>query len=217
MSIIFATVAAFMSVSALTADVVKYDNGAPDQFTGSEMTHFIQSEDFVLGSDASITGVNLWALDTIGVSAYQGTIFWAIAADAAGAPGAAFASGSAAATVTGTGNTVLTYNEDLVSFLIPAFTATGGTTYWLEIHNGPTTTNSPLGFFWETTSSSPGSDLNTGHEMVLPGGTLWGDNGFDHSFELTGPAAAVPEPGSAVLLTVAGLVGIIARRHIRSN
>jgi hypothetical protein len=216
MSIIFAAAAAFMGVSSLTADVAIYDNGAPDQITGSEMTHFIQSEDFVLGSDASITDVHLWALDTIGVSAYQGIISWAIAADAAGAPGAALASGFAAATVTGTGNTVLTYNEDLVSFLIPAFAAVGGTTYWLELHNGPTATNSPLGFFWETTSSSPGSDLNTGHEMVLPGGTLWEDNGFEHAFELTGPAATVPEPGG-VVLTFVGLVGIIARLRIRSN
>jgi hypothetical protein len=215
-SLIFASVTALLGLSSLMADVVVYDNGGPDHSTGDEMTHLIQAEDFALGIDTGITGVKFWALDS-SPSAYQGGIRWAIGADAGGSPGATLAFGTATATVTGTGNTVMidaqNMVEDLVSFMIPEFSAISGTHYWLELHNGPVTTNANLGFFWETSLSGPLNAVNTGQELSLPGGDFWADNSNEHAFQLT----QVPEPSSLVLLvTLIGLAGLTIRRSMRT-
>jgi hypothetical protein len=215
-SLVFASVTALLGLSSLMADVVLYDNGGPDQTTGDEMTHLIQAEDFVLGIDAAIGRVNFWALDS-NPSAYQGSIAWAIGADAGGSPGAALAFGTATATVTGTGNIVgigaQSLVEDLVSFTIPKFSALSGSHYWLELHNGPTSTNADLGFYWETSSSAPVNDVNTGQEISLPGGDFWADNGNEHAFQLI----QVPEPsGLLLLVTLIGLAGLAKLRYKRT-
>jgi hypothetical protein len=211
-ALIFATATVLLGVSSLMADLVVYNNGGPDQSTGDEMTQMIQAEDFTLGADAGITGVRFWALDS-SPSAYQGSIAWAIASDAFGTPGIILASGSATATLTGTGNSVVidtqTLAEELVSFMIPEFSATNGTTYWLELHNGPIASSANSGFFWETSSSSPLNDVNTGQALVLPGADLWGDTGNEHAFELT----ATPEPSSLLLLVVMIGLGVFTLRR----
>ncbi|PWU05023.1 MAG: hypothetical protein C5B51_15785 [Terriglobia bacterium] len=213
-SIGLAAAVAVLGANLLTADLVVYDNGSPDQTTGDEMTHLIQSEDFVLGANATITDVIFWALDS-SPSGYQGTITWVIAADSGGAPGAALASGSTTATVTGTGNTVvidaLARSEEMVSFSIPAFAALAGTKYWLELHNGPAGTTDDLGYFWETSSTFPLDDLTPGQEILLPGGDLWSTNGNEHAFQLV---EAVPEPTEYVLLfPLTGLALFMASRR----
>ena len=198
------------------ADLVVYNNGGPNQNTGDEMTQLIQAEDFVLGADAGISGVRFWALNS-STSAYQGSIAWAIGADNGGVPGMILASGSATATLTGTGNTVVidtqSLAEELVSFMIPEFSATRGTTYWLELHNGPTASSANSGFYWETSSSSPVGDANTGQQLSLPGANFWGDTSNEHAYELT----AVPEPSSLLLLvTMTGFAVFTLRREKRA-
>jgi len=207
---------ALLGVNSLKADILLYDNGGPDQGTGDEMTQLIQAEDFVLGANASISGVRFWALNS-SPSAYQGSIAWAIGADNGGVPGTILASGSATATLTGTGNNVMidTQNlaEELVSFMIPEFSATSGTTYWLELHNGPIASSANSGFYWETSSSAPLGDANTGQQLSLPGAGFWGDTGNEHAYELT----STPEPSSLFLLvTMIGIAVLTLRREKRA-
>ncbi|MCX6632245.1 MAG: PEP-CTERM sorting domain-containing protein [Candidatus Solibacter sp.] len=210
-----ATVTALLGVGSLCADVIVYDNGGPDHafHSGSEITHFIQSDDFVFASNTVIHDVHFYALDPT-VSVYQGSIAWSIAVDdGAGAPGSVSAFGSAVAGLASTGFSVGGRTEKLVSFIIPDFAALAGQVYWLELHNGPTTTSANLGFLWETTATGAGT---TGAEKVLPGGTTWEDNSLEHAFYLTAadPTSTVPEPGSVVLLvTVVGLVGLRSQRR----
>jgi hypothetical protein len=215
-TLIFATATALLGISSLMANVVLYDNGGPDQNTGDEMTQLIQAEDFMLSVNAGIGGVRFWALDS-SPSAYQGSIAWAIGADAGGSPGSILASGSAIATLTNTGNTVVvnpqSLSEKLVSFMIPQFLATSGTTYWLELHNGPTASATNSGFYWETSSSSPLGDVNTGHQFSLPSADFWGDTGNEHAFQLT----EVPEPsGLALFATMIGFAVFTMRRENRT-
>ena len=42
---------------------VIYDNGGPNQLGGSEMTRFIQAEDFVLSAATKFTDVRFWSLE----------------------------------------------------------------------------------------------------------------------------------------------------------
>jgi hypothetical protein len=50
--------------SAITGTITVYDNGMPDGVTGSEMTRWIEAEDFTLTSRDLISGVDFWAFDS---------------------------------------------------------------------------------------------------------------------------------------------------------
>jgi len=103
--------------------------------------------------------------------------------------------------------------ENLVSFMIPQFSAIAGTRYWLELHNSPISTTANLGFYWETSLSSPLNAVNAGQELSLPGGDFWADNSNEHAFQLM----QAPEPGGVVpLATLIGLAALAIRRYKRT-
>src|SRR5215472_14331618 len=74
------------------ADVIVYDNGGPNQHGGSDMTDFLESEDFTLSGATIISDVNFWNFQLL-ASDYKGSLYWAIQANAAGTPGDTIASG----------------------------------------------------------------------------------------------------------------------------
>ncbi len=169
-------------------DDLIYDNGAPDQQNGNEMTEWLQAEDFTLSADSTLTSVNFWDIEAPGGASYQGEIDWVLYADAGGQPGASFASGAAVgAAVTRTfiqPGVLGFYDEYSLSFNIsPGVALTAGTTYWLGLHNGPLTFTTYSTFYWETTAFN---GTSTGHEDIAPFDGGWADNGEEHAFNLGG-------------------------------
>ena len=53
-----------------------YDNGPPDQTNGFEMTHWIEADDFTLGTDARLENVKFWNAE--GSGSFEGSIVWQI-------------------------------------------------------------------------------------------------------------------------------------------
>src|SRR5215831_18247094 len=127
-------------VPAAQADVIVYDNGGPNQHGGSDMTDFLESENFTLTQQTIITDVHFWNLQ-LQASDYKGSLYWAIQANAAGTPGAILASGTTSAVTraaTGLTDTSGIYSEFTDSFNI-APTLLGAGTYWVTLHDGPIT------------------------------------------------------------------------------
>jgi hypothetical protein len=183
---------------------VVYDNGGPHGQTGNEMTRWIQADDFLLAVPTTLTDVSFWSFEAD--DAYQGSIFWQIYSDNAGNPGSVLFSGSATPARTSDpaatccGFPIGMRND----FSVGSVALSGGTRYWLGLHNGPLSTRDRLEFYWSGTN--PNSTLG-GHEdqAPVPGG--WNDNLRQHAFNLSGEATGVPEPAS-LLLVGAGLLGL---------
>src|SRR6185437_9686455 len=179
--------AALLAAPAMQAAIV-YDNGgpaAPDEFTdiGSEMTRWIEADNFSLATTDTITGVEFWELDREDLSSYQGSISWFIYADNSGAPGTVLDSGSVVPTRTATGFVYQSvFTEFDTTFSIPAFTATGGTTSWLGLHNGPTTFDTNEQFFWELTN---GGSAPANHDFDLTTSGPWNESFLELAFNLS--------------------------------
>src|SRR5437764_11911558 len=81
--IVLAMFAVVLLASAFAyADNIIYNNGAPNQQNGNEMTEWVQSEDFTLGQSTDVTDIHFWDIE----GAYAGSITWWITGDANGAP-----------------------------------------------------------------------------------------------------------------------------------
>ncbi len=200
---------ALLVAQAAHADVI-YDNGGPNQANGNEMTEWIQTDNFTLAANDTITGVTFWDLE--GAPGYQGSITWIIYADNSGTPGTQLATGNTSLAQVATGNSFAGLTEFQDTFAL-SFDALGGTTYWLGLHNGPLTTTDRDDMYWENTS---GGNAPTGHEFNLQSGGPWNDNGNEHAFQLTDGASA-PEPGTLLLLG-SGLTGVaLFRRRVSKN
>jgi hypothetical protein len=155
-----------LAVLSLQAGVV-YDNGGPDGVDGSEMTAWIQAEDFLLGAPTSLTNVSFWSMEAD--VAYQGSIFWQIYSDDAGNPGTVLFSGTATPTrtaapeATAWGYPIGMRND----FSVGPIALLGGTTYWLGLHNGPLATTYRWDFYWATADANT---TQTGRNELGPFG-----------------------------------------------
>ena len=95
---------------------------------------------------------------------------------------------------------------------IPAFNATGGTQYWLEIYNN-LPSGSGSGWSWATELNVPGGKQCFAYEgSLFPN---WTNNGFNSAttFQLF---TTVPEPTTITLLALGavGLLLIVRRRPL---
>jgi len=195
---------------AHAANIV-YNNGGPNQQNGNEMTEWIQTEDFTLGSTQTITDIHFWDIDE---NTYLGSISWWITGDNLGNPdfGNILASGSANAARAATGNCVAFGCEFTNDWNISPLTLAPGL-YHLALHNGDVAVTDREEFYWETTNPN---GTTTGLECNLQNGACynnWFNNGQEHAFYLTG-GTTTPEPGTLALLgsSVVGLAGVLRRK-----
>jgi hypothetical protein len=206
-----AIVGALGLMSAAKADTIIYDNGAPNQANGNEMTEWIQSEDFSLLSAASITGIKFWTVEQAG--GYAGSIYYSINSDSAGTPGSSLASGTIApVSRTSTGNSLF-FGDEFEYVLSITQLNLGAGMYHLLLHNGSLAGDVRSEVYWETTN---GNATQTGLEDQTPFGTgSWVNNGQEHAFQLLGGGTQqeVPEPGAMAMMFGAGVVGLVLVRR----
>lgn len=191
------------------ADGIVYNNGGPNQHGGSDITDFLESEDFTLSGATIISDVDFWNFQLV-AGDYKGSLYWAIQADARGTPGAIIASGTTPAVAraaTGLTDTSGIYSEFTDSFNI-APTELGAGTYWLTLHDGPITDSNFADFYWEWTADNGNSQA-----FDLVAGGPWNAALSENAFELSGP---VPEPRSIVLVgTILACLGLSRSRLFR--
>ena len=197
-----------------------YNNGAPDQAYGTQMSEVVVAEDFTLGAMTTIANIQFWSIQSAATD-YRGSVYWVVYSNVLGLPGAILFGNTAVATpAVATGNsTAFGYAEYEFNIDVVDFTLAAGN-YWLGLHNGPLASIDATEMLWETTASSIVSE-----SKYFDSTSSWVGAGTHLAFALDGtgvvvppppppppPPTGVPEPGTLALVGLAVLVARVARR-----
>ena len=199
------SLAVLISAGVSLADTPLY-SALPNQSGGSDLNANVLADDVIFASPKQITQIKFWSLQN-NPADYAGSIQWSINSDAAGVPGASVTSGVASPVATPTGNSGWGMNEFSYEFAVNELLPSG--TYWVLLHNGPTTTIPTTDFFW-------GWSADTGNSVYrdIVGETPWTSNFTEFAMELRGnDVGSVPEPGTIVLLSV----GVVSLWYVRAR
>ena len=201
-----------------------YNNGAPDQADGSNITGFVAADDFALAGSVTLTGGSFWSSANFDpfANSFSGTIGWGILADASGSPGSILFSGSdSSPALTDTGVQIFGTEEWRIDFSFGSVNLNAGT-YWLALHEGALgTPDDGTTIFWDTTGSQTGALSQITADVTGASGwsqntSLVGGSGSDLAFLLSGTGSGggtpTPEPSSVWLLGT-GVLGILALRQ----
>lgn len=207
--------AAAVSFALTAQSALVFDNGAPDQMSGVNMSANRVAEDFTLAANTTITNIRFWSIQPT-AGDYSGSLSVAIYADAGGTIGGLLTSFSGALAETSTGlSTGFGYGEYV--FDIPGSIALTAGNYWLALLDGlspsPVTPNEIL---WETTAMGLGA---TAQYFDGPSET-WVDTGLNLAFRIDGreatppppPPNGVPAPNTLALLFASVLAASALRR-----
>lgn len=201
-----AAAAIALGFAQASSAAVVFNNGAPDQVYGTNMSANVVAEDFSLASATSVTSIRFWSIQSA-ANDYLGNLSWTIYSNSGAQPGAVVTSGFFAGPAVATGfSTGFGYNEFV--FDIPTAFALVAGNYWLGLANSPLNPVNPTEMLWETTASGLGS---TG---LYLDGTDWIDSLNHHAFVINDSAGVigVPEPGTLALLMITLAAAGIARR-----
>ena len=190
-------IALTLGLSFVAQGATIYSNGAPNQFSGTQMSDVLVAENVAVSSTSDISNIRFWSIQSV-LSDYIGSVYWAVYSNGASQPGAILQGGfTTIVTATPTGaaaSTIGGYAEYVFDIPVAFQLATG--TYWLALHNGPLTTNSGNEMLWATTGTGNGSEA-----LYNDGINGWVGSGNELAFRFdVSPAAAIPEPGTFVLL-----------------
>ncbi|MCU1232231.1 MAG: proteinsorting protein [Candidatus Solibacter sp.] len=197
-----------LTAACATASTVVYDNGAP-AFGGVNVTQVRGADDFVLSSSTTITGVRFFG-DTLPTPAnfpgsFGGTLSYAFYNNSSGTPGSLISSGSSSA-LTG----VASGSFYIVDFNLASSVALAAGTYWLEVHEGATSSTddgSPI--FWAGLNSAPASNAMLSSSLnTVPNSDL----NFELAFQLFSDPATSGAPEPSTFLLFAAPLAIAAFR-----
>lgn len=191
-----------------------FDNGAPDQVSGNEMTKWLQCEDFKLTGDIFLTDVHFWTFEKYypccGGTAWDGTLEYYIFSDDNGKPGNILYFGDGqniAKTATGLTHQNFIYKEYSYDFdFEEALPIIADTVYWLGLHLSSDYRNQDK-IYWETTNAGLGAFGSTGEQSYRGNLDNWCNNNQHHAFYLT------PEPGTLILLGLGATILRIRNRR----
>ena len=205
-----------LSAAQLSFAAPVYNNGLPDQISGTQMSEFVVAEDFSLTASATISSIRFWSIQDAPAD-YLGSVYWAVYSNVGGAPGAVLFGDTAVTTTasltgnsTGFGYAEYVFDVDVADFAI------GAGTYWLGLHNGPLASTVASEMLWSTTASTIGSE-----SVYFDSTSGWVGAGTHLAFALDGtgvvvppppPPPGVPEPATLALVGLAVLAARVARR-----
>jgi hypothetical protein len=206
--------ACFLALASVSGDVV-YDNGAPNQLNGNEMTLWLQADSFQVSNPVSITSAQFWTLEE-SRTIWNGSLQWWVFDDAGGTPGGVLDSGSGTdVTKVATGLTPIGLIEFVYNFTLNTSVLAADTTYWFGVRLGSESGLQDI--YWETTSSGA---LPYGYESYLGTMDNWSNNGLEHAFNLSAPTEpetpGVPDASSTALLLGFGLASFIGLNRRRT-
>ena len=197
-----------------------FDNGSPDQVYGTQMSEFLVAEDFSLTASTTISNIRFWSIQEFAAD-YLGSVYWAVYSDTGGVPDVIlFGNTTVTTTAVATGlSTGFGYDEYAFDVDVVDFTLGAGS-YWLGLHNGPSTLIAPREMLWATTASTIGSE-----SMYFDSTSGWVGSGNYLAFALDGPGVVVPppppppppptgvpEPATLALVGLALMAARVARR-----
>ena len=168
---------------------VLFDNGAPNLIDGSEMTHWIDANQFSFTQSTILWQVRFW--DAEASASFQGTVFWEICANSpSSTPGAVLFSGLSTGVVhTSTGRVISPSLLEFVdNFSIASISLAPGN-YWLVLHNGPLSNNADLNIFWES-ATNPSTVPSLSDMAPFTGNWLSNGSGSQLAFQLYGVPAS---------------------------
>lgn len=206
-----------LSFSFVVQGAIIYNNGPPDQVSGTNMSEFLVAENFTLGAAAVITNIRFWSIQDTATS-YSGSVYWAIYSNVSNQPGSLLDGGlTAIVPAVPTGNsTGFGYAEYAFDISVVFQLAVGD--YWLALHNGALSNNSPSEMLWSTTAApiSFSSLYLDPPNSAIP---VWLSTDNEQAFRLDGTPlspGSVPEPSIFMLLCAGLLAAAFLRRKSRN-